>query len=232
MGILSSFLILGSLNPISRLALLIMVFLMASFQFLILDFYFLGLTYIIVYVGAIAILFLFVIMLIQTDMVGISSTPLSQGGIRTTSSSLMGGSKSNLYTFEGATNLGLTDLMILDTSNKRVQSESWGESISEAKIYTTKESSFGPIIFSFLTFIGALILGYITLFDSSILNVASTSGIFASFFYPAWTTDLFTLTDIQALGFTLYLGFPIAIVILGIILWIVLIGILTLSSQL
>ena len=38
-----------------------------AFQFLILDYYFLGLTYIIVYVGAIAILFLFVIMLIQTD---------------------------------------------------------------------------------------------------------------------------------------------------------------------
>jgi NADH:ubiquinone oxidoreductase subunit 6 (subunit J) len=40
---------------------------MGAFQFLILDYYFLGLTYIIVYVGAIAILFLFVIMLIQTD---------------------------------------------------------------------------------------------------------------------------------------------------------------------
>ena len=35
-------------------------------MFIILDFYFLGLTYIIVYVGAIAILFLFVIMMTET----------------------------------------------------------------------------------------------------------------------------------------------------------------------
>ena len=39
-----------------------------------LDYYFLGLTYIIVYVGAIAILFLFVIMLLQTD-----TNPISKG---------------------------------------------------------------------------------------------------------------------------------------------------------
>jgi NADH:ubiquinone oxidoreductase subunit 6 (subunit J) len=55
------------LNTILILAQLLIVFIMASFQFLILDFYYLGLTYIIVYVGAIAILFLFVIMLIQTQ---------------------------------------------------------------------------------------------------------------------------------------------------------------------
>lgn len=65
LGILSSFslLILNSINPIIRLTFLISVFLSAASLFLFFDFYFLGLTYIIVYVGAIAILFLFIIMM-------------------------------------------------------------------------------------------------------------------------------------------------------------------------
>jgi hypothetical protein len=40
-----------STQPITRLALLIMIFIMSAFLFLLLDYYFLGLTYIIVYVG-------------------------------------------------------------------------------------------------------------------------------------------------------------------------------------
>ena len=39
---------------------------MSAFLYFLLDYYFLGLTYIIVYVGAIAILFLFVIMMCET----------------------------------------------------------------------------------------------------------------------------------------------------------------------
>jgi NADH-ubiquinone oxidoreductase chain 6 len=63
----ASFLVLGSVHVMTRLALLIFIFLVAGLFFMIIDFYFLGLTYIIVYVGAIAILFLFVIMLINTN---------------------------------------------------------------------------------------------------------------------------------------------------------------------
>ena len=62
---MSAFFVVSALNAIHRVALLIVVLLCGAFIFLILDYYFLGLTYIIVYVGAIAILFLFVIMMIQ-----------------------------------------------------------------------------------------------------------------------------------------------------------------------
>jgi len=61
----SIFLILGNLTPISQILLLIGIFLSASFLYLLMDFYFIGFTYIIVYVGAIAILFLFVLMMID-----------------------------------------------------------------------------------------------------------------------------------------------------------------------
>ena len=60
-GIGSVLLKILSIKPIIRLALLIKIFLKSAFIFLLLDYYFLGLTYIIVYVGALAILFLFVI---------------------------------------------------------------------------------------------------------------------------------------------------------------------------
>ena len=57
-------------NPIHRIAAQISIFLTGSFIFIQLDNYFQGLTYIIVYVGAIAILFQFVIMLIEQPSVG------------------------------------------------------------------------------------------------------------------------------------------------------------------
>lgn len=57
-------------QPITRLALLITVFIKSALKLNLLDYYFLGLTYIIVYVGAIAILFLFVIMMADTSPKG------------------------------------------------------------------------------------------------------------------------------------------------------------------
>lgn len=57
-------------NPIHRIAAQISIFLTGSFIFILLDNYFQGLTYIIVYVGSIAIQFQFVIMLIEQPSVG------------------------------------------------------------------------------------------------------------------------------------------------------------------
>lgn len=56
-ALLSSLFVISTANPIGRLVLLIVLYLAGSFLYSLLDFYFLGLTYIIVYVGAIAILF-------------------------------------------------------------------------------------------------------------------------------------------------------------------------------
>jgi NADH:ubiquinone oxidoreductase subunit 6 (subunit J) len=94
LGILSAFLKILSSQPITRLALLIMIFIKSAFLFLLLDYYFLGLTYIIVYVGAIAILFLFVIMMAETHLTplmnsnnkGISDSPVIKSTIMQASS--------------------------------------------------------------------------------------------------------------------------------------------------
>jgi len=65
-GLLSALVIVAALNPVHRIALLVLLFLVGSFIYIILDYYFLGITYIIVYCGAIAIIFLFVIMMVTT----------------------------------------------------------------------------------------------------------------------------------------------------------------------
>lgn len=66
-GIISSLMIITTLNQITRLGFIIKVFIKSSLLFIILNNQFLGLTYIIVYVGAIAILFIFVIMKINSN---------------------------------------------------------------------------------------------------------------------------------------------------------------------
>jgi NADH:ubiquinone oxidoreductase subunit 6 (subunit J) len=52
------------ISPISKIAVLIFMYAIGGIILTYLDFYYLGLTYIIVYVGAIAIIFLFVVMMI------------------------------------------------------------------------------------------------------------------------------------------------------------------------
>jgi len=55
---------------VNRLILLVLLFFLAAFVYLLFDFYFLGLSYLIVYSGAIAILFLFVIMTLNIRGIG------------------------------------------------------------------------------------------------------------------------------------------------------------------
>jgi NADH-ubiquinone oxidoreductase chain 6 len=64
---LSAMLLVTQWDPIKKLISLISLFLFSSFIFILLNFMFLGLTYLIVYIGAIAILFLFVIMMVPLD---------------------------------------------------------------------------------------------------------------------------------------------------------------------
>jgi NADH:ubiquinone oxidoreductase subunit 6 (subunit J) len=56
----------------NKIIILILLYLFSSFLFILLDNYFLGLTYIIIYIGAIAILFLFVIMMMNLQDVKLS----------------------------------------------------------------------------------------------------------------------------------------------------------------
>eukprot|EP00842_Homolaphlyctis_polyrhiza_P004507 jgi/Hompol1/5057/HPOL_004122-RA len=66
------------INLIRKLILLTTIFFISSFIILLFNFYFIGLTYIIIYIGAITILFLFVIMMIEINSFSPIVRPINQ----------------------------------------------------------------------------------------------------------------------------------------------------------
>ena len=56
------------LSPFAKIAILILMYILGGIILTYLDYYYLGLTYIIVYVGAIAIIFIFVIMMLDSNI--------------------------------------------------------------------------------------------------------------------------------------------------------------------
>ena len=143
--LLSSIAIVSIANPIYKILFLILIFFFGSSLFLILDFYFLGLTYFIVYIGAITILFLFIIMMIQLT------------------------------------------------------------------VYT---------VWSLAPFIMSLFL----------LPMYQTYGLpelgIYNFFMIDWFILFITYTDIELMGYLIYLSYPFTLLIISFLLWLILIGIL------
>src|SRR5271155_2118483 len=72
--LLSSVLVITSKNPVIAVIFLISVFVNAAGYLIILGIGFIGISYIIVYIGAIAVLFLFVIMMINIKIIDILET--------------------------------------------------------------------------------------------------------------------------------------------------------------
>lgn len=156
-------LITSNTSTLNKLALLILTFIKIGLDYKILDFYFLGLTYIIVYVGAISILFLFVIMI--TDTGKTPSNPL-----------------------------------IKNTNNKELNR-----------------------ILILLLILTPFLIHFAD-------NTADSASYIKEYFVPSYNAEFISITDIQSLGYILYLVYPIIIVLIGILLWCVLIGILRISG--
>lgn len=163
-SIISLKILITSVDYMTKLALLIKIFFMSGFIYLILDLRFLGLTYIIVYVGAISILFLFVIKMTQAGR--------------------------------------------------------------SPKLLNKKENSLR--IDFLLIFLSKIFLG---LYNKNhlFLNYKPNDYIF-HFFQSSYSSEFLTKTDIESFGFILYLGKPLIIVLIGVLLWCILIGILRISQ--
>lgn len=76
LSIISSILVIFSLNPVHSVLFLILTFTLCAGVLLLLGVEFLGIIYIVVYVGAIAVLFLFVVMMLNIRLVELT------GGLR------------------------------------------------------------------------------------------------------------------------------------------------------
>jgi len=63
-----------------------------------------------------------------------------------------------------------------------------------------------------------------------IFNEPNTNFFINEYYIPSFNTEIITFTDIQSLGLLAYLGYPLIIILIGILLWCVLIGILRISG--
>jgi len=160
-SIISLKILITSVDYMTKLALLIMIFFMSGFIYLILDLRFLGLTYIIVYVGAISILFLFVIKMTQAGR--------------------------------------------------------------SPQLLNNKDKIFR--IDFFIIFLSMIFLA----FYNKQNNYMPNDFIF-NYFSSSYSSDFLTKTDIESFAYLLYLGMPLIIVLIGILLWCILIGILRISQ--
>jgi NADH-ubiquinone oxidoreductase chain 6 len=156
---ISSILLVTHWDPIKKLISLIALFLFSTFIFLIFNFFFLGLTYLIVYIGAIAILFLFVIMMIPLDN-------------------------------------WLPSQSQIDWSNK----------------------------FKYVYYLTIFILASILAYAYKYISIENNM-IYLSY-AVSWTDAVYTTTDIEVLAHLLYIKWPIIIVLISYILWLILIGVL------
>lgn len=70
-ALLSSILVITSKNPVISIVYLVLLFLFVSLILILIGVKFIGLSYIIVYIGAISVLFLFIIMMININLIDI-----------------------------------------------------------------------------------------------------------------------------------------------------------------
>ena len=170
MGIFISALVLVTLwDPIQKLLALISLFIFSSFIFIILNFFFLGLTYLIVYIGAIAILFLFVIMMVP-----------------------------------------------LDNWAPEKLDYSW-DSGAPLKGHLHKWVNY---FYYFMIFLLASALAY------SFRLVYLENDMIFTYFNVNWSDAVQSYTDIHVLAELLYIKWPLIIVLISYILWLILIGVL------
>ena len=89
------------------------------------------------------------------------------------------------------------------------------------KMNKNKESNIAGICLTLLT---------ISLVSSFAAAGSWENDYIKEYFVPSYNTEFFSITDIQSLGYVIYLAYPLIIILLGILLWCVLIGILRISG--
>nr|YP_009659065.1 NADH dehydrogenase subunit 6 [Chytriomyces confervae]QCQ69063.1 NADH dehydrogenase subunit 6 [Chytriomyces confervae] len=200
LALLSCIFVVSTIDPVNRLVSLIGTYLAGSLLYAILDYYFLSLTYIIVYVGAIAILFLFVIMMIPVAPV----TATTMGKVTMDDS---------------AEGMGLG----VDQASK-------GSNLS---LIGKLALALGVVMSILFISLNVDVTGNLVGMESGTMAISSdwmgSQGIVA-YFNPSWATAYVSLSDVYTLGFMIYLAYPISLILIGLALWITLIGVIPLTS--
>ena len=218
---ISAQIVVSARNPIHRIASQVVLFQIGAFIFMIQDYYFQGQTYIIVYVGAIAILFLFVIMMVQIPLVS-SQTQLSFSPKLLISSSIP--------------NISSNQTKIIEISSIKKEDEYqpllFTPTITEKNIQGNNYISTMSIIQQLKNKNIFMAIGQIFVIITIFLGFGTNIGIenIYTFIYPEWAIEYKSMTDIETLGYIVYIGYPIAQILIAQTLWAVLIGIISIST--
>ncbi len=219
---ISAQIVVSARNPIHRIASQVVLFQIGAFIFMIQDYYFQGQTYIIVYVGAIAILFLFVIMMVQIPLVS-SQTQLSFSPKLLISSSIP-----NITSNQ-------TKIIEINTIKKEDEYQPllFTPTIGERNIENDSNNiSTMSIIQQFKN--KNIFIGIGQIFIIQFTNIVFGTNLeienIYTFIYPEWAIEYKSMTDIETLGYIVYIGYPIAQILIAQTLWAVLIGIISIST--
>jgi NADH:ubiquinone oxidoreductase subunit 6 (subunit J) len=63
--------------------------------------------------------------------------------------------------------------------------------------------------------------------SSSLIN----NQMVVNYFLPAWSIEFKTMTDLETLANILYVGYPTALILISIALWVVMIGIIKVTMS-
>lgn len=263
-GIIMQFfsqIIVSAKNPIHRIASQIILFQASSFIFMLKDQYFLGITYIIVYVGAIAIQFLFVIMLIEHPSLGYNYE------INSVIKNPHSNSKSTILESDynkkrGDIKLKYKFIEKIQNDNIKINKIGYKEIITEYQdIFKKKRNekstniSIVSIILITVQQVYNIYLNYYNnsnflIYDIIKENYFSFINMFNlenptyqgldfknsynfsiyNYFYPNWTIEFKTISDIETQGIMIYISYPIIQIQISVALWTVMIGIISICS--
>jgi len=219
-AILSGILVIISKNPVISVLFLISVFVNVACYLVLLGVGFIGISYLIVYVGAIAILFLFVVMMLNLQLAELSTV-----GKEYTQNLPLGLLMGSLFLFE------ITSL--LPFSYKDVGSFT----ISQAAVSDTDSTGlFSQTKLGFFHWITDLFSGNNNSnYDYQIFITSQDTALHSTFAkYSSMTADqsFATFHQIQAIGQTLYTTGSLWLVVASVILLLSMVGpiILSLSS--
>ncbi len=219
--IISSQIVVSARNPIHRIAAQVIVFIIGAFIFMIQDYYFQGQTYIIVYVGAIAIQFLFVIMMVEIPQ--ISSKTL----IRYEPKEIITSSQKNKNNINKKINIKYSKSRIYD-QNISLLFKKTSNNIKNNNQNTMIIKNEIKNIFNNPNQIQQSIIFFIFIGYNILINF--NDNIY-TYIYTTWAIEYKTMTDIENLGYIIYIGYPIIQIQIAITLWIVLIGIISICKS-
>lgn len=196
-GQFSSQYVVCAMNPIVRIGVQVVVFMVGAFIFMMLDFYFLGQTYIIVYVGAIAIQFQFVIMMVNIPIIS-TETIFSYRPTYAKSLKIENKKSINIFKYKA-----IAEIKQYNFEIPSIRTEEYNEIIKsvDSNSYTTTISS-----------------------------IQDADNMLITYFNPIWSIEFKTIVDQDTLGQMTYMAYPTAQIQIGIALWAVQIGVISICG--